>query len=82
MEAKVSSLEKAIESLLKEKEKGILLVMKTVYWLCKEGIAISIATMLTFLELVNTPHIQELQVIVVKMQHRHLILLQMKCRRP
>lgn len=37
MEAKVSSLEKAIESLLKEKEKGILLVMKTVYWLCKEG---------------------------------------------
>ena len=75
----VSSLNKAIESSLKEK--GILLAMKTVYWLCKEGIAISIATMLTLTGLVNTPHIQGLHNDVVKMQQRHLILLQMKCRR-
>jgi len=36
--------------------------MKTVSRLCKEGISISIATMLTFLDLMNTPHvhIQEL----------------------
>ena len=56
------NLLKAVTSALKGREKAVDVAMKAVYWLCKEGIATrKYSSLLSFLELLNTPFVQDLK---------------------
>jgi len=56
------NLVKAVTSALKGREKAVDVAMKAVYWLCKEGIATrKYSSLLSFLELLNTPFVQDLK---------------------
>ncbi|XP_015767968.1 PREDICTED: zinc finger protein 862-like [Acropora digitifera] len=56
------NLVKAVTSALKGREKAVDVAMKAVYWLRKEGIATrKYSSLLSFLELLNTPFVQDLK---------------------
>ena len=56
------SVARAVAAALTGKERAVHAAMKAVYWLCKEGIATQkYSSLLSLLELLNTPYVQELR---------------------
>lgn len=56
------NLLRAVTSALKGKEKAVEFDVKAAYWLCKEGLATrKYSSLLSFLELLTTPSIQQLK---------------------
>ena len=56
------SMARAVAAALTGKERAVDAAMKAVYWLCKEEIATQkYSSLLSFLELLNTPYVHELR---------------------